>query len=72
MLRALYNKDVKVAYLPKVLVHMRAGGTSNASWKHRLTANQEDRKAWEVNGFKPYFFTLFLKPVRKITQLFVK
>lgn len=72
MLRALYNKDVKVAYLPKVLVRMRAGGTSNASWQHRLTANKEDRKAWKVNGYKPYFFTLFLKPIRKITQLFIK
>ncbi len=72
MLRALYNKDVQVSYLPKVLVHMRTGGTSNASWKHRLRANQEDRKAWRVNGYKPYFFTLFLKPIRKITQLFIK
>ncbi|MEY2793340.1 MAG: hypothetical protein RJA76_1332 [Bacteroidota bacterium] len=72
MLRALYKKDVKVAYLPSVLVRMRTGGTSNASWKHRLKANLEDRKAWKVNGFKPYFFTLWLKPLRKISQLFVK
>ena len=72
MLRALFQKDVKVTYLPKVLVHMRTGGTSNASFKHRLKANKEDRKAWKVNGFKPYFFTLYLKPLRKIVQLFNK
>jgi glycosyltransferase involved in cell wall biosynthesis len=71
MLRALYNKEVKVTYLPKVLVRMRTGGTSNASFKHRLKANLEDRKAWEINGLKPYFFTLFLKPLRKITQLLI-
>lgn len=72
MLRALYNKEVKVTYLPRVLVRMRTGGTSNASFKHRLKANLEDRKAWVINGFKPYFFTLYIKPLRKITQLLFK
>lgn len=71
MLRALYNQERKVVYLPKVLMHMRTGGTSNASLKHRLTANREDRIAWKMNGFKPYFFTLWLKPLRKIFQYFV-
>jgi hypothetical protein len=47
---------------------MRVGGISNSSWKNRIQANQEDRKAWEVNGLKPYFFTLFLKPLRKLGQ----
>ncbi|RZK45445.1 MAG: glycosyltransferase, partial [Pedobacter sp.] len=30
--------------------------------------NQEDREAWKINGIKPYFFTTWLKPVRKIFQ----
>lgn len=69
MLRALYKEQISVAYLPKLLVNMLNGGVSNASWKHRLKANKQDRQSWEVNGLKPYFFTLFLKPLRKITQL---
>jgi hypothetical protein len=47
---------------------MRAGGVSNSSLKNRIRANQNDRKAWEINGLKPYFFTLWLKPFRKILQ----
>lgn len=72
MLRALYKNKMRAVYLPKVLMTMRNGGTSTASWKHRLVANREDRMAWKINGLKPYWFTLTLKPLRKITQLFKK
>ncbi len=70
MLRMLYKNNVSVAYLPKVLMTMRNGGTSTASWKHRLKANQEDRKAWAMNDLKPRWYTLYWKPLSKITQLF--
>jgi len=68
MLRFLYKHRVPAVYLPKVLVKMRAGGVSNSSFRHRLYANKEDRRAWEVNGLKPHFFTTWLKPVRKLGQ----
>lgn len=68
MLRFLLKHQVKAAYLPELLVKMRAGGASNASLKHRLNANKEDRRAWDLNGIKPYFFTLWLKPLRKLGQ----
>ena len=68
MLRILLKHDVPAYYIPKVIVKMRAGGLSNASLKNRLRANREDRLAWKLNGLKPYFFTLYLKPLRKITQ----
>lgn len=70
MLRALYKHGISIVYLPKLLMTMRTGGTSTASWRHRWVANQEDRKAWRENGLKPYFFTVTLKPLRKIFQLF--
>lgn len=72
MLRMLYKNNVSAHYLPKVIMTMRNGGTSTASWKHRLTANLEDRKAWKVNNLKPRWYTLWWKPLSKITQLFVK
>ncbi len=72
MLRMLYKNDVSVVYLPKVLMTMRNGGTSNASFKHRIKANQEDRLAWKINNLKPRWYTLWWKPLSKITQLFVK
>jgi hypothetical protein len=49
---------------------MRNGGTSTASWKHRLTANKEDRRAWKINNLRPNWYTLWWKPISKITQLF--
>lgn len=72
MLRVLFKHKLRAAYIPEVLVRMRAGGLSNASLKNRMKANLEDRLAWKMNGLKPYFFTLYLKPVRKILQYIIK
>lgn len=71
MLRFLVRHKITTAYIPEVLVKMRAGGVSNASLNNRLKANRMDRKAWEVNGLKPYPWTTCLKPLRKIRQFFV-
>lgn len=70
MLRFIHKHRIKLAYLNEYIVNMRVGGQSNASINNRIIANLEDRKAWEVNGIKPYFFTLWLKPLRKIRQFF--
>ena len=72
MLRFLLRHKIKLAYIPEVLVQMRVGGVSNATVSNRLKANRNDRKAWEVNGLRPWPWTLFLKPVRKIPQWFSK
>jgi glycosyltransferase involved in cell wall biosynthesis len=68
MLRFLHKHHAKVVYLPKMMVHMRTGGVSNSSLNNRINANQEDKKAWEMNGLNPWFFTLWLKPIRKLPQ----
>lgn len=68
MLRFLYKNKIKVEYLPRVLVLMQIGGKSNASIQNRLLANNEDKIAWIVNNLTPYFFTFWLKPVRKLFQ----
>jgi glycosyltransferase involved in cell wall biosynthesis len=70
MLRFIHKHQIKTAYLDEYIVKMRLGGQSNASLKNRVLANIEDRRAWEVNQLKPLFFTLWLKPIRKITQFF--
>jgi glycosyltransferase involved in cell wall biosynthesis len=69
MLRFLHINKINVNYLPQVLVKMRTGGVSNSGLKNRFLANLEDRKAWAINGVKPYFFTLYLKPFRKVLQV---
>jgi len=72
MLRILLKHGLPAHYIPRVIVKMRAGGISNASLWNRLRANKEDRLAWKLNGLKPYFFTLYLKPLRKIFQFIIK
>lgn len=72
MLRFLFKEKISVSYLPEVMVKMRAGGMSNASFKNRINANREDRKAWRVNQLQPYFFTLWVKPLRKLFQFVQK
>lgn len=70
MLRFIHKHHIKLSYLPEYTIKMRTGGQSNSSWKNRINANREDRKAWEVNGLKPRWYTLFFKPLRKILQFF--
>ena len=70
MLRFLLRHKIKSHYIPEVMIKMRTGGTSNNSLRNRLVANYMDRRAWRVNGLKPYPWTLILKPLRKINQYF--
>lgn len=70
MLRFIHKNKIKLSYLPEYTIKMRTGGQSNSSLKNRLYANQEDRKAWKVNGLKPRWYTLYFKPLRKILQFF--
>ncbi len=70
MLRFCYFNDIKVSYLPEVIVKMRLGGQSNRSFGNRIKANIQDKNAWTMNGVKPKWYTLLLKPLSKITQYF--
>ena len=72
MLRFLLKHKLRTTYIPEVLVKMRTGGVSNSSFKNRLKANRMDRKAWEVNGLRPYPWTLWMKPIRKVGQWILK
>jgi glycosyltransferase len=68
MLRFLLKNQINLSYIPQIIINMRHGGKSTASISNRIKANLEDRKAWKMNGLKPHFFTLILKPLRKIKQ----
>ncbi|MBK7128397.1 MAG: glycosyltransferase [Crocinitomicaceae bacterium] len=70
MLRFIHKHQINIAYLPQVLVKMRAGGKSNASIKNRIKANREDKLAWKLNDLKPELFTFIRKPISKLTQFF--
>lgn len=68
MLRFLLKNSASTCYLPEVVVRMRTGGASNANLLNRFRANREDHLAWKMNGLKPPFYTLYLKPLSKIRQ----
>lgn len=68
MLRLTLKYRLKFCAIPKVMVYMRAGGATNTSWRARLSVNQEDRMAWERIGIVPPWYTLYLKPLRKLQQ----
>jgi glycosyltransferase involved in cell wall biosynthesis len=70
MLRFIHKQQIRLAYLPVFTVKMRVGGRSNETLGNRLRANREDRLAWKINGLRPGFYTLYLKPLRKIFQFF--
>jgi len=72
MLRMLYKHNVSSYYIPEVLMKMRTGGTSNASLKNRIRANKEDRRAWDMNGLTPRWYTIYAKPLSKIFQWIIK
>lgn len=68
MLRMFEVYHLSAKYLPEILVSMKLGGASNASFNNRWKANRNDKKSWKINGIKPYWFTFFMKPLRKIPQ----
>lgn len=72
MLRLLLKERISSVYIPEVLVRMRIGGVSNASLQNRFKANRMDRRAWKVNGLRPYPWTLLCKLLRKLPQYFFR
>lgn len=70
MLRFIHKHQIKLNYLPEIIVHMRTGGASNVSLKNRFKANREDKKAWKMNGLKPSPLTFIRKPLSKLSQFF--
>ena len=67
MFRFLYRYNVSTAYIPKVLVKMRTGGTSRPG-SYTVKSVLENYKAWKINGLN-YPPTMLFKPLLKIRQL---
>jgi hypothetical protein len=70
LLRFLDIYKISTMWINKIFVYMNVRGRSNNSLKARFDAISNDGIAWKVNNINPYFFTLFLKRLRKIPQFF--
>ena len=67
MLRYLWRGDIRLAYLPEVLVKMRVGGESNRSLGRILRKSREDYRAIRRNRVGG-LGTLAMKNARKLIQ----
>ena len=59
ILRLLKIQKINVHYIPKSLVYMRTGGTSDKNLKNKITGWLELRKSWKENNLRvpPFFIT---------------
>lgn len=69
LLRFIEKHQIKVGYLPKVIVKMRTGGKANLL-RGIIRGNWEIIRSFRLNNLRlsPWFF--ILKPLTKISQLF--
>ena len=71
IIRFLFKKKIVVTHINEVFVYMRSGGVTNGNLSSRYKVHLEDRKVWESLGLSPRWYTLFLKPTRKIFQFII-
>lgn len=71
MLRFLEKNKVSTIWIDKIFTYMEAGGASGENLIAYKKAHYNDKKAWELNKLKPYFFTIWMKKLRKIKQFLI-
>lgn len=71
MLRYLVKGQIKLAYIPEVLVKMRVGGESNRSLERIILKSREDLRALRNNGVGG-IGTLAAKNLSKVSQFFIR
>jgi glycosyltransferase len=72
IIKLLYKYNIKVFYIPMILVNMRMGGASNSSILNRIRANKEDGLAWTKNQLNKPIFVRIKKPLQKVKQFFLR
>ena len=71
MLRILWHGRVRAAYIPEVLVRMRAGGLSNSTLFNVFSKSREDYAAMRQNGIGG-LQALLLKNMTKLPQFVLR
>jgi glycosyltransferase involved in cell wall biosynthesis len=69
--RIFANPTFRYAYVPKVLVKMRLGGTSTKSWRSTLTLNREVLRACRENGIRTNYLKILSKYPAKALEFLV-
>ena len=70
MLRIFKNHKFNSKYINRLMVRMRLGGASNASFASVVKQNKEVLNAWKKNNLKSPFYLMTLRVLKKSTQFF--
>ncbi len=68
MVRILYRRQVRLSYIPEVMVYMSHGGTSTRSLGAYLQSLREGHRALRENGVPFAWFTDMCRTVRVLSQ----
>ena len=72
MIRLFVVKNISSKYCRGCLVKMTHGGLSSKKFSNIILSNIESYLAWKKHGYFFLVYIVFLKPLRKVFQLFVR
>lgn len=70
VVRAFHGHHLRYRHLPRVLVHMQAGGASNNGWRAKILLNQEVLRACRENGVSTNMAKILSKYPAKLLEMF--
>jgi hypothetical protein len=70
--RVFLQPDLRICYMPKVLVNMQTGGTSTSGLKATLRLNREVLRACRENGLQTNIFKILSKYPAKFLELLIR
>ena len=70
--RVFLQRDIRVRYLPKVLVKMQTGGISTSGFRATIRLNQEVLRACRENGLQTNMFKILSKYPAKFLELLAR
>lgn len=69
VVRAFHGHQLRYRHLPRVLVHMQAGGASNNGWRAKVLLNQEVLRACRENGVSTNMAKILSKYPAKLLEM---
>ena len=70
MLRVFKNEIIYSKYIPKVLIRMRLGGSTNKNLSNIIKGNIEVLKSWRINNLKIPILLIPSRIIKRIIQFF--
>lgn len=69
VVRAFHGHQLRYRHLPRVLVHMQAGGASNKGWRAKILLNLEVLRACRENGVSTNMAKILSKYPAKLLEM---